>query len=162
MHQLTDSPLLVCVLSVVTLWVAALIGASVLRRQRQLDEDVRETFGVIRAATLTLLGLIIGFSFSMAVSRYDERKNDEAAEANAIGTEYVRAALLPAAAAATVRAVLGRYLEQRILFYTTRDERQLGQITAQTARVQAELWAAVQAPRPPRSQPPSSRWPWWA
>ena len=43
------------------------------------------------AATLTLLGLIIGFSFSMATSRYDQRRNYEEAEANAIGTGYVRA-----------------------------------------------------------------------
>ena len=64
---------------------------------------MREDFGFILAATLTLLGLIIGFSFSMATSRYDQRKNYEEAEANAIGTEYVRADLLPAADAATVR-----------------------------------------------------------
>ena len=47
-------------------------------------------------ASLTLLALIIGFSFSMAVSRYDQRKNYEEEEANAIGTEYVRVDLLPA------------------------------------------------------------------
>jgi hypothetical protein len=57
-----------------------------------------------------LLGLIIGFSFSMATSRYDQRKNYEEAEANAIGTEYVRADLLPAADAATVRTLLRKYL----------------------------------------------------
>jgi hypothetical protein len=50
----------------------------------------REDFGVILAATLTLLGLIIGFSFSMAVGRYDQRKNYQEEEANAIGTELVR------------------------------------------------------------------------
>ena len=66
----------------------------------------REDFGVVQAATLTLLGLIIGFSFSMAIGRYDQRKNYEEAEANAIGTEYVRAGLLPAADATKVRAQL--------------------------------------------------------
>jgi hypothetical protein len=43
---------------------------------------------------LTLLALLIG-SFSMAISRYDERKNHEELEANAIGTEFMRAGLLP-------------------------------------------------------------------
>jgi len=38
-----------------------------------------------------LLGLVIGFSLSMALSRYGQRKNHEEAEANAIGTEYMRA-----------------------------------------------------------------------
>ena len=42
------------------------------------------------AASLTLPGLIIGFTFSMAIDRYDQRKNYEEAEANAIGTEYLR------------------------------------------------------------------------
>jgi hypothetical protein len=40
----------------------------------------------VLTATLTLLALIVGFTFSMAVSRYDLRKNYEEAEANAIGT----------------------------------------------------------------------------
>jgi hypothetical protein len=47
-----------------------------------------EDFGIVRNAALTLLGLIIGFSFAMAFTRYDRRKNYEEAEANAIGTEY--------------------------------------------------------------------------
>ena len=48
---------------------------------------------IVQSAALTLLGLIVGFSFSMAVTRYDQRKNLEEAEANAIGTEYTRADL---------------------------------------------------------------------
>ena len=52
-----------------------------------LAEGTREDFGIVLGAALTLLGLIIGFSFSLAVSRYDQRKNYEEAEANAIGTE---------------------------------------------------------------------------
>src|SRR5262245_10726477 len=71
--------------------------------------DDQEGFSTVRNATLTLLGLIIGFSFSMAVTRYDQRKNYEEAEANAIGTEYVRADLLPAEDAGKVRKLLIRY-----------------------------------------------------
>ena len=82
------------------------------------------------SATLTLLGLLIGFSFSMAVSRYDQRKNYEEAEANAIGTEYVRADLLPAADAARVRNLLKKYVGQRVLFYTTRNQQRLAKIDA--------------------------------
>ena len=82
--------------SVVLLWLSAQAGIS-LRRFRALKDDERDDFNTVQAATLTLLGLIIGFSFSMAISRYDQRKNYEEAEANAIGTEYVRAGLLPAA-----------------------------------------------------------------
>ena len=76
------------------------------------------------AATLTLLGLIIGFSFSMATERYDLRKSYEEAEANAIGTEYVRADLLPQAdGASRVRDLLRQYTDLRIRFYKTRIRR---------------------------------------
>ena len=111
-----------------------------------MKDDEREDFGLVQTATLTLLGLIIGFSFSMAIGRYDQRKNYEEAEANAIGTEYVRAGLLPAADAAAVRTQLRKYLDLRIEFYHTRDQRELQQINADTAQLQAEMWSAVQAP----------------
>jgi len=138
-------PVLLFLPSVLVLWLAAQYGAS-LRRRRALKEEEREDFGVIQAATLTLLGLIIGFSFSMAIARYDLRKNYEEAEANAIGTEYVRAGLLPAADAATVRGQLTKYLDLRILFYRTRWQGDLRQINADTAQLQTEMWSAVEAP----------------
>jgi hypothetical protein len=68
-------------------------------------------------ATLTLNALIMGFSFSMAASRYEQRISYEATEANAIGTEYLRSDLLPAPEGARVRSLLRNYLEQRISFY---------------------------------------------
>jgi len=143
MPDITQYPLLVFALSFIGLWLSARIGASFLRRKRNLEEGMREDFGVILAATLTLLALLIGFSFSMATSRYDQRKNYEEEEANAIGTEYVRADLLPAADAQKVRVLLRSYLDQRILLYTTRGEQQISQINTRTAQLQTELWSAV-------------------
>ena len=131
--------------SFLLLWLAAQFG-TVLRRRRALKDEEREDFGVVQAATLTLLGLIIGFTFSMAISRYDQRKTYEEEEANAIGTEYVRAELLPTANAAAVRAQLKRYLDLRIAFYRTRNKRELQQIDADTTQLQTEMWSAVQAP----------------
>jgi hypothetical protein len=101
-----------------------------------------------------MLALIIAFTFSMAISRYDQRKNYEEEEANAIGTEYVRADLLPAADAAKVRALLRDYLDQRVLFYITRDEQQIRQINARTAQLQTELWSAILAPVAAQPTPP--------
>jgi hypothetical protein len=151
--KVTDYPLLVFLLSFLAMGLATLGGAFLAARKRQLEPDVREDFGIILAATLTLLALIIGFSFSMALSRYDLRKSHEANEANAIGTEYVRADLLPAADAARVRALLLRYLDQRILFYSAPDEAQLPHIAAARARLQSELWAAVLPPAEARPTP---------
>ena len=80
-----DSPFFILTISLVAQCVAVYAG-HLLRKTRPLSADERDDFDIIRNATLTLLALIIGFSFSMAVSRYDQRKNYEEAEANAIGT----------------------------------------------------------------------------
>ncbi len=133
MELLMNYPRPFFLVSVVVLWLAAQIGAA-WRRRRPLHDESREDFNVVQAATLTLLGLIIGFTFSMAVNRYDLRKNYEEAEANAIGTEYVRAGLLPAADAAKVQAQLQNYTRLRIRFYETRNREELEQIDADTAR----------------------------
>ena len=138
-----DYPLLVLAVSLPTLWTSAWIGSSLRARQRSPKEDSHDDFAFVLGATLTLLGLIIGFTFSMAVSRYDQRKNLEEQEANAIGTEYVRADLLPSADAAKVRVLLKDYLDQRVLYYKARNEQQLRQISAQIARLQTEMWSTV-------------------
>jgi hypothetical protein len=145
MSRILDLPILVFPMSVVVLWLAAQAGDLLRNRFAHLKGDERADFGDVLVATLTLLGLIVGFTFSMAVSRYDQRKNYEEAEANAIGTEYVRADLLPGADAARLHQLLRRYLEQRIRFYTTQDERQLRQINDDTAKLQGELWSIVQS-----------------
>ncbi len=82
----------------------------------------------------------------MATSRYDQRKNYEEAEANAIGTEYVRAALLPKNNAERIRKLLKEYLDLRIAFYETQDGQELENVNAATAQVQAELWSAIRGP----------------
>src|SRR6266571_428228 len=148
-----DSPLAIFTLSLASLLGAASVGDLIRRRCVKLNPDRRADLGDVLAATMTLLALLIGFSFSMAVNRYDQRKNYEEAEANAIGTEYVRADLLPAADAAKVRALLRDYLDQRVLYYTTRDEQEIRRIDARTARLQAGLWSAVVAPVAPNPTP---------
>ncbi len=144
--SIRNFPVLFFALCFVTLWLAAETGTYFHRRRPGLDDAEREDLGVILGAALTLLGLIIGFTFSMAVSRYDLRKNYEEAEANAIGTEYLRAELLPADNAERVRGLLRSYVDQRILFYTTRDPVQLATINSSTAQLQKDLWSAVKVP----------------
>jgi uncharacterized membrane protein len=139
-----DSPLLVFALSLAFLWLSAQAGAFLRRKRGPPDEDERQDLGVVMAASLTLLGLVLGFSFSMAVTRYDQRKHYEKEEANAIGTEYLRATLLPAAQAKTLRILLPAYVNQRVLFYTTAEAFRLVQINTETALLQEKLWSAVQ------------------
>jgi len=110
-----------------------------------LAEDQRNGFGVVQGAVLTLLGLLIGFTFSMAINRYEQRRNYEEAEANAIGTEYIRLSLLPAPDAERARGLLRTYLDKRVLFYTSSYGQPLQQINNDTAQLQNELWSAVQS-----------------
>lgn len=151
-----DYPLLLLLpLSFAVMAASAWLGAWFAARRPTDAVDTRDDFSVILAATLTLLGLIIGFTFSMALSRYDQRKNLEEEEANAIGTEYLRADFLPAADAAKTRALLRDYTGERIRFYVTRDEATLREIGERTTKLQAELWAAVRDPTMSQRDPVS-------
>ncbi len=140
-----DHPLSSFPLAVLVLWLSARVGIA-LRARIPLRDEEREDFGVVLAASLTLLSLIIGFSFSMAIARYDQRRTLEEAEANAIGTEFVRTGLLPSPDSAQAQSLLRQYLDVRISFYLTRDKHKLQQIDAETNRLQTALWSAVQSP----------------
>jgi hypothetical protein len=139
-------PTLIFVVTFFLLWLAAWAGGQLGQRQYNLKEEMLPDFSVVLGATLTLLGLIIGFSYSMATARYDMRKTYEEAEANAIGTEYVRADLLGPGEAQQLRVLLRQYTDLRIRFYVTRDKDELTQINLQTEQIQDRLWTAASQP----------------
>src|SRR5258708_35992300 len=89
-----------------TFWICSSIGAWRLKWMGNPGEDNRDDFKFVVGGTLTLLGLIIGFTFSMAVERDNQRKDLEQQEANAIGAEYELADLLPPTGTAEVRPLL--------------------------------------------------------
>jgi len=143
MFRITDYPLLAFVVSFFLLWLALRFGGGPLARRWKGADGANENFNLVLSTTLTLLGLLIAFTFSMAVSRYDQRKGLEAEEANAIGTEYVRAALLPAPESARVRALLKDYVQQRVHFYTTDSPGPIPEVDARTMQLQNEMWSLV-------------------
>ena len=145
MAALVDHPFVMFLVSFAGLVLAALSGVVAQRVWSPIKSGDQDEFNIVQSAALTLLGLIVGFSFSMAVSRYDQRKNLEEAEANAIGTEYVRADLMSDSGAAATRGLLKRYLDQRILFYVTKDQRKLDAIGVEAAKIAAELWASARS-----------------
>ena len=71
-----------------------LAGVALGRRLRAHGEHLREPFGVLQAALLGLVGLILAFGLTMAVGRYDARRAAVVSHANAIGTTYLRAQTL--------------------------------------------------------------------
>ena len=156
MARIWDFPLLVFVLSFLVLWLSTQVGIFLGKHWHGAEQDTSKEagfVGFVLSATLALLGLIIGFTFSMAISRYDQRKNYEAAEANAIGTQILRADLLPVADAVKVRVLLRSYLDQRVLFYTTRNAAQIRQINERTAQLQVALWSSILGPAAAKPTP---------
>jgi hypothetical protein len=151
-----NRPLLLFMVTFLLLWLAAWIGMVLRSRRSQLSDGMRSDYSVIVGATLTLLGLLIGFTFSMATTRYDMRKTLEEEEANAIGTEYTRLDFLPAADSARLQALLRQYTGLRILFYTTRDQTDLQKIDADTSKMQSQLWANVAAAAKVQASPLSA------
>jgi hypothetical protein len=141
MYGWIDRPLVVLTTTLVALGCAAFIGER-LRKFPRLA-DAATDFAATLPAALTLLGLILGFSFSMAVSRYDLRKTYEEAEANSIGTQYVRASLLPADDAARLRDLLAQYTKLRIEFYHEHDDDRVNKVNTETATLQNRMWQLV-------------------
>jgi hypothetical protein len=70
------------------------LGVFLGHRVRHLSESLREPFGVLQGALLGVVGLLLAFGLSLAVSRYEDRRANIVSEANAIGTTYLRAQTL--------------------------------------------------------------------
>jgi hypothetical protein len=64
-------------------------------RVRHLSDTLKEPFGILQGALLGLVGLLLAFGLSLAVTRYESRRANVVTEANAIGTTYLRAQTLP-------------------------------------------------------------------
>ena len=79
----------------------------------------------------------------MAIDRHDQREVLEEAEANAIGTEYLRADLLPETSASAIKMLLIHHLDQRILFYTEQNQETLKEVFTRTNEIDNSLWKEV-------------------
>jgi hypothetical protein len=142
-----NNPILLLIVTFAAFCFFSLIGCWLWKRATpKQKKETRDDLKFVLGGTLTLLALIIGFTFSMAITRYDQRKNLEEEEANAIGTEYTRAALMSDADAANVRSLLTNYLALRIDNYRSRGGPELRKIDAQTAELQTRMMAAVIPP----------------
>lgn len=85
------------VLLILLLATAGTAGLGVLlaARFRHMSSSLTEPFGVLQAALLGVVGLILAFGLSLALSRYEDRRASIVEEANTIGTTYLRAQTLP-------------------------------------------------------------------
>lgn len=108
----------------------------------------------ISGALFGLLALLLGFTFSMALSRFEQRKQLVLQEANAIGTTYLRAGLLPEPDRSAVASLLRSYVDVRLDFHNLRDDpAQFKTVIDRTEQLQRELWSHAVA-AVPKSEPP--------
>lgn len=122
------------------------------RHVHYLDEkDV--PVGAMVGSVLGLLALVLGFTFSLAASRFDARRMVVLDEANAIGTTYLRAQFLESPLKEEVSKLLRDYVDLRIM--NAERSSHLSEIVTKSEAVQAEIWKqAVQASASsPRSIP---------
>lgn len=118
------------------------------------NEARRSQISGVQGAVLGLLGLLLGFTFSMALNRYELRRDLVLKEANAIGTTWLRAGLLPEANRAPVKDLLRRFVDVRIETQAVADDpARLAEGLRKCAEIENNLWqnaeaAAKAAPTP--------------
>jgi hypothetical protein len=111
-------------------------------RVRHLSHHLKEPFGILQGALLGLVGLLLAFGLSLAVSRYESRRANIVSEANAIGTTYLRAQTLPEPVRSRSLDLLIRYTRTAISL----SDHVPGSDSAKAARASEEqlerqLWA---------------------
>jgi len=110
------------------------------------DESERSHAVAWQATLLALAGLLIGFTFSMAQTRYDARKEIVLGEANAIGTAYLRTRLLDDAPGGALRALLRRYVDARLAFVEAGGDRaRIEELLRQSSALADQIWTRVSA-----------------
>lgn len=128
----------------VSMVLATEIGYRIgLGRHRTANDAAKEHINGIQSSILGILALLLGFTFSLALQRFDSRSEAVVDEANAIGTAYLRTQLLPAALRAEARRLVRDYTDVRVQAGTlTQVQRaELDRLATQAAGLQNALWA---------------------
>jgi hypothetical protein len=114
--------------------------------ETRTPENVKSQISTVEAAILGILALLLGFTVSMAVSRFETRKQLVLEEADAIGTSSLRAQLLPAPAGPEIQSLLRQYVNIRLQYGTAgNDLARLEDLNSQTGRLQAQFWTRAAA-----------------
>jgi hypothetical protein len=136
---------LIALLMVALLLVAVEIGRRIGLARQSTPDSLRTLMTGIGGAVLGFLGLLLGFSLSMAISRWDDRRDIIIQEANAIGTLSLRAGLLGEPISSKLREALHTYTLARVVLGGSRDRTEV----LRAARTESEdlhkvMWSAVE------------------
>lgn len=140
-----DHPLLIPVYVYLVLFMTTRFGVFIAELLWPVKDEERPDLTTVINGSLVLLTLLTSLTYYFALTKHDERKECEIAEANAIAKEYFRAGLLPAEGARPLRELIVSYLDQRIAFYTLIDTRQLEENEIETDKLRIEMWQEVES-----------------
>jgi len=115
------------------------IGAAFKRK----DEALGSQLEVVRTATLALVAFLVAFAFSGAGNRFVDRLDVIVDEANALGTAWLRADVLPEPERSTLKTALKEYTADRIALLGSRDWDEIHQLLAKAGDLQGTMWAAA-------------------
>lgn len=111
--------------------------------RKKSDNTGSAQVGPIQGAVLGLVGLLLGFSFAGAASRFADRQDLITKEANAIGTAYLRADLLDAPDRAALQAALRQYVAVRLELFYEFDFGKAETLAATMSREHSVIWSAA-------------------
>jgi hypothetical protein len=124
------------------------------RSEPNTPDKTKPLVSTVEAAILAVLGLLLGFTMSMAVTRFEARKQLVLGEANAIGNSCLRTELLPAPEGPEIATILREYIKLRVQYGTMgNDPAQLDSLRTQTVRLQDEFWKRAVAYEQKHSDP---------
>jgi hypothetical protein len=122
--------------------VAAAIGRHFGRRLKSwISDEDRAEMHAIETSLLSLLALLLGFSFALSETRYSARRGLVVDEANAIGTARLRAMTIPGNAGTEIRRLLERYVDVRLAAYSKGSEDGLHDALPECEQLQQQMWA---------------------
>ena len=152
MTRISGNELAVFLLVLVLMLAFAELGYRLGLRLYAANDAARKLqIGGIQGAVLGLLGLLLGFTFAMAVERFDTRRGLIVKEANALGTTHLRASLLPDAHQAPVKDLLRRYVDVRLKYWPLVDDpAQFDEGRRLVGEIQAHLEHATEAAKEAR------------
>ncbi len=142
-----DHPWIFLVFLLVLLTAATYAGYRLRRRTTaDADERVHEQIVSAAAAVGVLLSLLIAFTLSMAVDRYNVNRQLIVDEANSIGTTELRARMLPPAYSEPIRALLRDYVDARVEYGRSGyDDAKLARALQRTKDIQERVWQQATA-----------------
>ena len=106
--------------------------------------QVSESIGSIEGSILGVLGLLLGFTFSVAISKFEARRQLTVEEANNIGTAILRCDMYPDSIRSPLRANFKEYVESRIRYYEVgNDEHKIEEEIRKGEEISGRIWQKV-------------------